>query len=44
MLRETPLHFMVVPAPDVFGLARLFQFEGEAMRPNLHLHRSLKEA
>ncbi len=35
--------FIVAPAPDVFGLARLFQFEGEAARPNLHVVRSLRE-
>lgn len=35
--------FIVAPAPSVFGLARLFQFEGEATLPNLHVVRSLRE-
>jgi hypothetical protein len=29
MLRETSLHIVVAHAPDVLGLARLFQFEGK---------------
>jgi len=35
--------FIVAPAPDIYGLARMFQFEGESMRPNLHVVRSLRE-
>lgn len=35
--------FIVAPAPSVFGLARLFQLEGEATLPNLHVVRSLRE-
>ena len=35
--------FIVAPTPSVFGLARLFQLEGEATWPNLHVVWSLRE-
>jgi hypothetical protein len=35
---------LIAPAPLVFGLARLFQLEGEDKRPNLHVVRSKEEA
>jgi hypothetical protein len=35
---------LIAPAPSVFGLARLFQREGENKRPNLHVVRSEEEA
>jgi len=36
--------FVVAPSDHVYGLARLFQIEGEATRPNLHVVRSAEEA
>jgi hypothetical protein len=38
------LRVIVAPAPDVFGMARMFESQGEATRPNLHVVRSYKEA
>ena len=35
---------LIAPAPDIFGLARMFQFEGEETRPSLHVVRTSKEA
>ena len=35
---------IVAPTPDIFGLARMFQLEGEQTRPNLHVVRKLGEA
>jgi hypothetical protein len=35
---------VVAPSPHVFGLARMFQFEGESTRPSLHVVRTWKEA
>jgi hypothetical protein len=35
---------MVAPAPQVFGLARLFELAGQETRPNLHVVRTLREA
>jgi hypothetical protein len=40
-----PNHVRVIVAPTdhIFGIARLFQFEGDSMRPNLHVVRTLLE-
>ena len=38
------LRVIVAPASDVFGMARMFESQGEATRPNLHVVRSCKEA
>jgi hypothetical protein len=35
--------FIVAPSPPIFGLARMFELEGELTRPNLHTVRNLKE-
>ena len=36
---------VIVAASDhIFGMARMFEFEGEATRPNLHVVRTLSEA
>ena len=35
---------IVAPAPDIFGLARMFQLEGEETRPTLHVVHKLREA
>lgn len=36
--------FIVAASDHIFGLARMFQIEGEATRPNLHIVRSEEEA
>ena len=36
--------FIVAVSFHIFGMARMFEFEGEATRPNLHVVRSLDEA
>jgi hypothetical protein len=38
------LRIIVAPASDVFGMARMFESQGEVTRPNLHVVRSYKEA
>ena len=38
------LRVIVAPAPDIFGMARIFESHGEATRPNLHVVRSYKDA
>lgn len=38
------LRVIVASAPDVFGMARMFESHGEATRPNLHVVRTCKEA
>jgi len=38
------LRVIVAPAPDIFGMARMFESHGEATRPNLHVVRSYKDA
>lgn len=35
---------IVAPAPDIFGMARMFQLESEETRPNLHVVHKLREA
>ena len=36
--------FVVASSDHIYGLARLFQIEGEATRPNLHIVRSSADA
>jgi len=35
---------IVAPAAHIFGIARMFQLQGESTRPNLHVVTTLKEA
>ena len=35
---------IIAPTDHTFGMARIFEIEGEATRPNLHVVRSAKEA
>jgi hypothetical protein len=35
--------FIVAPSPPIFGFSRMFELEGAATRPNLHVVRSLKD-
>jgi hypothetical protein len=35
---------IIAPADHAFGMARIFEIEGEVTRPNLHVVRSAKEA
>ncbi len=35
---------IVAPSPDFYGMARMFEIQGEATRQNLHVVRSEKEA
>ena len=35
---------IIAPSPDFYGLARMFEIQGEATRPNLHVVRSQCEA
>lgn len=35
---------IVAVSSQIFGMARMFEFEGEITRPNLHVVRSLAEA
>ena len=35
--------FIVAPTPQMFGMARMFELQGQHTRPNLHVVRSLKE-
>ena len=41
--RDDP-RVIIVPSDHTFGMARIFEVEGEATRPNLHVVRSVKEA
>jgi len=41
--RDRP-RVVIAPSDYAFGLARIFEIEGEATRPNLHVVRSTKEA
>ena len=34
---------IVAPSPKIFGLARMFEIEGEVTRPNLHVVHTLEE-
>jgi hypothetical protein len=35
---------IVAPSPQIFVMARMFELEGEVVRPNVHVVRNLKEA
>ena len=35
---------VIAPADHMFGMARVFEIEGEVTRPNLHVVRSVKDA
>jgi len=35
---------IVAASPHIFGMARMFEFEGQSTRPNLHVVRTLGEA
>lgn len=35
---------VIAPSDHTFGMARIFEIEGEITRPNLHVVRSVKEA
>ena len=35
--------FIVAASPRLFGLARMFELQGQETRPNLHVVRSIKE-
>jgi hypothetical protein len=35
--------FIVADSSHIFGMARMFEFEGESTRPNLHVVRSARE-
>jgi hypothetical protein len=40
--RELP-RFIVAAAPEIFGMARMFELAGQDTRPNLHVVRTMKE-
>jgi hypothetical protein len=42
--KQELLRVIVASAPDVFGMARMFDSHGETTRPNLHVVKTLKEA
>jgi hypothetical protein len=44
MLDPTRPRCIVAPSPKIFGLARMFEIEGEATRPNLRVVRTPEEA
>jgi hypothetical protein len=35
--------FIIAPSPQIFGMARMFELQGQETRPNLHVVRSEKE-
>jgi hypothetical protein len=35
--------FIIAPSPQIFGMARMFELQGQDTRPNLHVVRSEKE-
>jgi hypothetical protein len=35
---------IIAPSPEVFGMARMFELQGQDTRPNLHVVRTQKEA
>ena len=37
------LRFIIAPSPAIFGLARMFELQGQETRPNLHVVRTAKE-
>jgi hypothetical protein len=38
------LRVLIATSPNVFGIARMFEMQGQETRPNLHVVRSEKEA
>jgi hypothetical protein len=44
MPQTTRPRIIVAVSSQIFGMARMFEFEGETTRPNLHVVRSLAEA
>jgi hypothetical protein len=44
MPEPSRLRVIVAISSHVFGMARMFEFEGEATRPNLHVVRTVDEA
>lgn len=45
VLRSPDLRRIVIaPSPEIYGMMRMFEMEGEAKRPNLHVVRSEEEA
>ncbi len=44
MPKTERIRVIVAPADQIFGLARLFEMQGKASRPNLHVVRSVREA
>ena len=43
MAERNRLHCIVAPSPEIFGLMRMFEIEGEVTRSNLHVVRTLEE-
>jgi hypothetical protein len=41
---EALLRVIVANSPDVFGMARMFEAQGEATRPNLHVVKTCRDA
>jgi len=35
---------IIAPSPKIFGMARMFELQGQPTRPNLHVVRTAKEA
>ncbi|MGA9882795.1 MAG: hypothetical protein WBQ34_03645 [Candidatus Acidiferrales bacterium] len=45
VLRDPDLRRVVIaPSPDTFGMMRMFELEGQDIRPDIHVVRSAKEA
>jgi hypothetical protein len=44
MPQQDRVRVIVAPSHDVFGMVRIFEIEGEATRPSLHVVRSAAEA
>jgi hypothetical protein len=44
MTDQNRIRCVVAPSDKVFGLARMFELQGEGIRANLHVVRTMKEA
>jgi hypothetical protein len=44
MTDQNGIRCVVTPSDKVFGLARMFELQGEGTRANLHVVRTMKEA
>jgi len=44
MPQRDRVRVIIAPSDHVFGMVRIFEIEGEATRPSLHLVRSAREA